>query len=297
MKLLVNIGSINGEIAGPELFEALCAVNPEARQYPEQPIKWQWFNSSLDQGDSRNNQLLLLLEKAGWQAHPKRGEKGPHEFALTYIRQYEPPDFDDLRLIQITPKVNNEGLSRTINGWVRFDVGVNLQPFNHTADFADAFAYWIVVPDRVKRLIATERWSGLSIKPTVVRDEDQNYPEGVVIPWEQFGNGEPWWEISSDATMPPLSSSMPMFDRFHKPLKDRGDFSKGVFIEHGLHRPIELHYCRAHINMMEPIDFALTFEGFGGGGDMPALIVSKRFYDFCERHNLTVDWVPVRIDT
>jgi hypothetical protein len=84
-----------------------------------------------------------------------------------------------------------------------------------------------------------------------------------------------------------------------------GDFLKGCFIDDGFYTPQEPHYKASEMANAEPFDLASTYEQFGNapiqsnpdaGPGERMLIASKRFYEFCVKNKLKMDWIPVRLD-
>ena len=107
---------------------------------------------------------------------------------------------------------------------------------------------------------------------------------------------KPYWELSSDMTLPPLSSKCSLWSNENKPFN--GDYDKGCFIREGLYSNPELHYERSALVSLSQFDIAQTHERFGNGAMVayPKLVCSKRFYELCSQHEWEFEWQPVRID-
>ncbi|MDP9175094.1 MAG: hypothetical protein M3O30_14700 [Planctomycetota bacterium] len=99
--------------------------------------------------------------------------------------------------------------------------------------------------------------------------------------------------------MPPVSPTMQLVDKNAKRVWP-GRIT-GVQRLEGLYS-VELHYRASDLRAIERFDIARTYEHFWGYDnnerqlDYCPLVVSKRFYDLCQCHNLKVDWLPVHID-
>jgi hypothetical protein len=127
----------------------------------------------------------------------------------------------------------------------------------------------------------------------------QRYYRGddAQVPWETYG--QPWWELTSDLTLPFVSPSMMLADRHGRRITD-GDFSKGCYRHEDLYGHAELHYRAEDIEpLVGTFDLAHTREAFGQVQDpsVRPLVASKRLYELCRSKGLQSGWAPVRIDT
>jgi hypothetical protein len=177
-------------------------------------------------------------------------------------------------------------------GYVELDV----HQLDNSADFALADTCRYVVPQRVKRVIESALSPHVLFRPALLSDplaRLENRPKSVS--WEAWG--PPWWELTSDYTLPAVSPSMDLRDPKGSPLAP-GDPTASYHRYEGLHIWPELHYRAADLRTVEPFGLARTLEHFGG--DIPSddrtLVASRDFYDLCVRHGLKAEWLPVRIE-
>ena len=102
------------------------------------------------------------------------------------------------------------------------------------------------------------------------------------------------WEVKPLVTMPPMSSRCTFHDE--KGNIVCGSNTEGYCIYEEYWQPPEYYYHRCDLDSITGVDLALTFELFGTNVRKKDVIVSKRFYQFCKSLDLTLDWIPVRID-
>lgn len=288
MRIIVSATGINLE---KEAIDALSRIYPEGRrgQYH--------FGFRLPQEDSRVHAIIKWLAAAG--LHPRSVDRqGPLDRSKEYLmrlhREYDPLDLEKSEYFELIPSSQTEGLFRNDRGEIKID-GRELQP---SADFASTKLSWIIVPDRVKRLLQQSDLHHIAFRPTVLVGgllaKDHKEP----VPWEVYG--EPWWELTSELILPPLSPSVDLRDANGQPLPyGSNNFSNGCHLREGLYSHPELHYPKRDLQAIEPFDAALTYEPFGNKGvplDWRKLVVSRRFREVCLEHEWNTDWVPVRID-
>lgn len=282
----INIGV---DEAGDRLFSDLL------RQYPGN----KWSRTFIYRGpvdDERTRRILDVLNNSGrspWRDTSRpMDEKG--EFFLRVEREYDSQDFGDCLFLELHPddeshvfdQPRRSGLAPLLKG-----------SLNDQIDFAFTMPTLYYVTSRVRRILEAGGLIGLKFSPTLLLPGLDALATTEPIPWET--HGEPWWELDSDFTMPPLSDSMTFTDMDGKILRKR-DFSNGFHRRDGLYMHPELHYRASDIEKLKQFDLARTYEPFGNRKgydrfDCP-LIASKRFYDFCIQHGLKTQWVPVRID-
>lgn len=113
--------------------------------------------------------------------------------------------------------------------------------------------------------------------------------------WEEAG-GEPWWQLTSDLTLPWLSARCTLADRNGEPFKENG--VNGCWLVEGFYHPAEMHYRRGDLAKVGEFDVALTQERFGNSpaNAYPAVVVSQRAYRLIREQDRKAVFVPVRID-
>ena len=102
----------------------------------------------------------------------------------------------------------------------------------------------------------------------------------------------PFWELTSDLVLPRLANTRQLIYGYNSAPFD-GDYSKVLILTDGFYTTAEYHYRASDLRAIEPFDVAVVSENLGG---FPDKIVSRRFYEFCKKEKLRMEWVPVRID-
>jgi hypothetical protein len=277
---------------GDSAFEDLVRIYPEGLQRPHS------FWCILPIDDSRTKSVLERLRQAGytpWQDRSRPRDKA-REFTLHLERRYDVAHLSFYPYLELSPRTEGSwGPYRDeATGFVKLDV----HQLDNSADFAAAYTSRYVVADRVKRLIELAGLSHVLFRPALLSDpEESGDEEGVskILRWEDWG--PPWWEITSDHTLPPVSSSMDLTDCKNTPVPP-GDPTISYTRREGLYLWPELHYRAGDMAPAATFDLARTLEHFGGElrwDDRP-LVASQRFYHFCIDHGLKAEWVPVQID-
>mgnify|MGYP005858920299 FL=1 len=243
----------------------LLTIYPDGRQNDRSFGVW------LVQGDPRVPMILACLHRLGYRQWQRQGERElSREYDLNLIREYDPGDFEQVEYAEFWPEL----------------------------DFAHTILGHILVQQRVRDLLLEGGFRHLVFQPTVLVSGRGVRPGRYTpMPWEQFKLSGPWWELSSDTVLPPLSPTVDLRDwRSGQPLRP-ADRLVRCSLREGFYNHGELHYRRSELSKLEPFDAALTFENFGPS-HAPAYrtVVSKRFYDCCQRHGLRGRWAPVRID-
>jgi hypothetical protein len=142
---------------------------------------------------------------------------------------------------------------------------------------------WIIVADKVKRLLESGHFVGLEFGEVVLKGKSIHAAT------------EPFWELKSSVTLPKMANT----HQFIHPGKTEaipftGDYSKIIMISDPPFRTGEVHYRRSDLQALGPFDIARTFEKYME--IHPALVISQRFYQFCEQHKLPLNVEPVRVD-
>ncbi len=145
------------------------------------------------------------------------------------------------------------------------------------------WANWIIVSDKVRKLMETQGFKGLEFGGVVLK--------GASV----HASKEPFWELKSSITLPVMANRHRFINPgMSAPEPFQGDFSKMIFIDDPPFRTGEVHYRRSELASLVPIDVARTFENLME--PHPALIVSQRFYQFCVKNKIPLSVQPVRID-
>ena len=243
--------------------------------------------------------MIHALESWGFRAW---NYKSPKEFGRDYelslVRIYDAFDWESADYLQLWPSVLDDVIhdsGRDESG--RMMLYRRSLREQRALDFARGEIEAILIPERVKRLLEKDSLKHVVFKPTIaVKGTGLAKECQAPLAWTEVGT-PPWWELSSDLVLPPLSPSMDLRDDKGNPIAP-GDCSKGCVPKEGHFNHAELHYRQRDLAAVEPFDVALTFETFGPRGPTkrPSLIASQHFYRVCVDHGLSTNWIPVRVD-
>jgi hypothetical protein len=219
----------------------------------------------------------------------------PNEFFLTLVRKDTRRDLEQSRFL-------------ALGGWKYIDSrhgigfrtkpeGIIILPIGPLRRKQDADTLWtmrpgwMVVPERVRRIIEPAGMRHVTFRPTIlVRGKGR--PEDPQVPWEKFG--EPWWELSSDLTLPPLSPTVKVVAQDGRPFI--GYEKQNLELREGHYMIPELHYLRREIEQCEPFDLGLSSEHLGKPPFQQMKVASQRLYRLFAEHKLKASWTPVRLD-
>lgn len=267
-------------------------VDELATIYPEGRVDDYRFRCRLPEGDDKLSAILEWLHGHGLKPFDvfvtKSGERD--RFRLARHREYDAADFAGVRYARLWPTARGNGLFRDERGRVKMIEG----DFPRRADLVRTPLSWVVVPDRVKAVIDAERFRGVAFRPTVLVGGSKLPSEAVPKPWSRFG--EPWWELTSDVVLPPLSPTMEVYDEVGN-LVSGGDCSGGCYPREGHYVQPEYRYRAEDLARVEPFDFARTAEVFGCAGhtDTWHYVGSRQIRELCLGHKWKCDWIPVRL--
>jgi hypothetical protein len=294
MKVVVHI-TATGYKLPDHVFHKLLNIHPEgaskARYQGVGDIIVTGWTLDLPIQDPRATEAIELLMREGWlvgeQMKWKRELRG---VTIWLDRKYSRGDlesspwlaFDGTRYIESYWRTAKEELIKVSAPRLR----------KSTADVV--FGDWpgIIVPDRVRRIIEPAGFLHVDFRPVAPVRSSDRFLDKDVVSWSKVG--DPWWEITSDFTMPPLSPSVEIVAQDGSPFV--GYENQWLGVREGLFRNPELHYRRQDIEQLLPFDLACTHEHFGKPPRGQRLIASQRFYQFFREHKLKAKWTPVRID-
>jgi hypothetical protein len=270
-----------------ELVEELAAIYPEGRTGES------WFRFDLIEDDPRLARILEWFDEhriKPWSLGNRPRDRAA-EYRLEHWRVYDPEDYVGVRHVRVVPQAKGNGLFRDDEGRIKVIEG----GFPRRADIIRTPLSWLVVPERVKSAIVRELFRGVVFRPTVLVGGHPSLSEMKPIPWSR--HGEPWWELTSDLVLPPMSPRMDLYDDQGEPVRN-ADCSRGCYAREGLYVHPEYRYREEDLGRIEHFDFTRTAEVFGRTGhvDTWRYIASARFREFCVGHNWRCDWIPVRID-
>ena len=281
----------------PDVIRRLKRIAPTK---PDQYDDQHRFSALLDAADPKLQRVLDVLHGAGlrqWQG------KADRNFGSEYVRndraEWEESDFAACELIQFWPAAHVQSERRDGRG--RMQVAV--EEMKWLAPIAAGWvARWPCVPERSRKLLAAERFARVGFRPMALRDRPRVGREPVPggtwgpVPW---GDRERWYEITTDAVLPPLAPGVPLGDRGGNPLARRDDFSRGLQILSPRTEPPLRYRGRDLRGLLGTCDVARTREVFVPPDQLPDCwwyVCSPRFREFCLTRKWKVDWTPVVIE-
>lgn len=277
------------------VFHRLLNIFPDgamkARRWGEGEITVTSWAADLPIQDARAIEAIELLTREGC-LHGERFHWKPAVRGVTIWldRKYSRRDLESSPLLAFDGARYIESYGRTQKDLFPKFSARKLQ--KSTADVV--FSDWprLIVPNRVRRIIEPAGLQHVVFTPVAPVPGGKKWRDEDVLPWSKVG--DPWWEITSDFTMPPLSPSVDVIAQDGTPFVGYEEQLLGV--REGIYRTPELHYLRRDLEDLTPFDLACTYEHFKKPPRSQRLIASQRFYQFFQKHNLKAKWTPVRID-
>lgn len=287
--------TITKDSVGEALYHELREVCPLGKR---QHV----FGGHLPADDITVLAAMDLLARHGLQPVSSYGKREGKQFLLTYYREYEDADFESCEFLKVSPQVyfsssayrSSDGTlilkppkKRIAGGYVVAD----FQPPYLSMPENDTFPT-IVVCDQVRALVSEAGLRHIVLRPTtpiLLRKPETAKPDSFA----------PYWEMTSDLILPHLGPQSVLIDGNGKPFTDMPGMSCHIREEQYWPekdvRPVELHYERSAMDVIDEFDLARTSEmsGIRAARDW---ICSQRFYHFCCLHRLKMDWIPVRIE-
>ncbi len=241
------------------------------------------FRVILPPDDPRISDVLEEMECRG--ILKEGGSRKPRplvEYHLDYHRSYDPEDFETARYLQLKHEVlvsyDAEGDE---SGRIRIDAA-RLHP---ELRLGCVLYQGIVVSDAIRIQMLEEGLIGPKFNRLLLSGP------GAVEAQDRF------WELTSSIILPPMPR-----DRVITHVNTPDDFEHVAGITDGKFFEKEIHYNEAAVGAIEPFDFAVTHEIFCGPGWKEThqgerrAIGSQRFRQFCIARDISMSWIPVRLD-
>ena len=268
MKTKYKIDSLFRDDLGDELFNQLCAI------YPEGCADGQSFYSALAREDPRVEVLLDTLRSHGYEPGSFQPSGHDKTFMMEVLRTYDVKDYQEAAYLVPYPEVTFHG-ERGEDGLITLD---EVEP-----------------NEQIAAVLPSATVVSASLKEEMERSGLLHLVFREVLITEEAGKSlsEPFWELTTDLTLPAVSPSMYWANSNGKPFN--GDPSKGKLLREAATGPeslivmAELHYQAEDLQAVEPFDMARMRE-------RSLEIVSQRFYQICAARQLNMWWMPVRID-
>ncbi|MCA9305628.1 MAG: hypothetical protein KDA16_03805 [Phycisphaerales bacterium] len=298
MKEYISIPTLQSDCVTDELIDSLATILPEGvrngRDASGKATR-SFCMDSIIQDDPRVNAILDTLRKHGMRPRSLDTPDRPrNEFWIVIRRKYSRSDLLQSEFL----KFNGLKYASEL-GWRTKPEGLVILPVRSLQRIIDSRSDtlytdrpgWTVVSDRVKDLVEQSDLRHISFRPTVLVS-GRGRPEDPMVSWSEVG--APWWEITSDYTMPPLSPTVEIVAQDGSPFVSYE--TQNLELREGSYEVPELHYRRSEIAEADWFDLALSHEHIGKPPHQQMKIASQRFYQFCSSHHIKASWMPVRID-
>lgn len=260
------------------IFNAVCHVWPEGKKSDRWGDEFN-FECWLEDKERAvlGDRILSICQEAGLS---RSMQGGPGTYGLDVDRIYEQSDYDSAeflllrrqREIQLDHERDDNGRLLLVASKAKTSIKLGR-----------IFPNWIIVSDRVKRSLETEKFKGLEFGEVVLKGKSIHAAR------------EPFWELKSSVVLPRIANRHQfVHPGMSTPEPFTGDYSKMIMLHDPPFRTGEVHYQKSDIDLLLPFDIARTFENFME--PHPALIISQRFYQFCLKNKIPVNVQPVRID-
>ncbi|MEX0775083.1 MAG: hypothetical protein WD042_05140 [Phycisphaeraceae bacterium] len=245
--------------------------------------------------------LLGILNDAGWERQWS-GLYAANRYQYAIGHRYDAQDFEACELLQTYSAQPTEDLD---TGWGQEGkLRIEYRDLRKKAKrrMALGIGSVILVSASMRKMIEDSQLGHARFRPTLLENTQESLEGRVhqLLPWSKAPDG-PWWELTSDVVLPPVTERTPLEDKDGKPVKP--DFSSGCWEAPVNFEIGHLHYARSALKKLPRFDIALTHEHWSNGhfpadpfGWLQRRIVSQRFYRFAVEHKLKVDFRPVEID-
>jgi hypothetical protein len=225
------------------------------------------------------DRLLHILNKHGI---PQSRRWAPGTFYFEANRRYDSDDLSASELLIVNIHCNEVQFESSRDPGGR----LILLPKKLRRNFVVGRIYpnYLVVSDKVMKLLAGGGFLGLRFNEVITLGGDGDSTPRI-------------WELTSSIVLPKMSNTHRFRcaggpETVHQPFQ--GDYTKVIGIDDPPYRAGEPHYLRSDIKALGAFDVALTFEKYLV--DHQALVVSQRFYQFCEKNGIPLGVSPIRID-
>jgi len=284
MKIFAIVLGLSASAIGDKPFQELCKLLPEGVHKSPGGIFLD-INCPID--DPRVQQMESILAAEGFEPATPFRRRGLKEYSLEFRRVYEIADLDTAEIMECQPVESDyfEYHNRA-DGCIELENYSSVSPIQSDIIGLAANADRFLVSPHVYTVFRDSGLQNLMFRSVQLAEK-----HGSTM-YEPVPRGT-YWEITSNFILPPLNRVNLVNER-GEPYT--GDPNNGCYPSDGLYKPAELRYRRADIQCLPSFGVALTREGFGVKGHLKSLVASKPFYELCKRHNLRMNWTPVRID-
>lgn len=252
----------------------------------------EWSRTCLTvEGDPAVNQIESLLRGAGVRTLAEVGNHRQSHYELSRTRVWEQSDLDVAEYLWLQVKKPTIGLFVEREGSQVLCTQADGLPKGRVG-----LAGWepaVFCPDAIRQRLEAATFRHLRFGVLKIKRRST----GPDL-FEDVPGHTPWWQLQSDRELPAMCEviersivrgSMP-------PLPTTRDHRGNVVLSEPPFGDLQPRYLESEWRERTPFDVAASYERTGIGEFGRMLVVSKRFYDFCEREGLKADWVPVRID-
>ncbi len=259
-------------------FEELCRLKAEARK----PTGFRAVVISKDPcGDGLIRHGIEVARKHGLT-------RAYHSSVSTYgyhvARGYDESDLSAAELLVLLRQGKAQGLSTPErDGQGRLILlAINAK---RSIRLRSVFPNHIIIADKVRRMLEDARFVGLHFGEVVIKGTSVRAAT------------EPFWELQSSIVLPKMANTDRLMHygwRGEPPQPFTGDYSRAVFIKDPPFDTGEVRYRRSHLTVLGPFDVARTLEYYTE--THPALVISQRLYQHCQKNKIALNVDPVLIE-
>lgn len=280
--------------------EAIAKVVAHTGKEPLGP-SWRF---GLYEHDPRLPGFRSFLENAGLRPQARFKAPGLNEYRLDRTCYYTDHDLDQYQYLRVWGEWVWPACSRNAEGLVPLVRGSFPKKRHQRERGVYHSRNLLIVSSVFKSLMEREGLERLLFLPTVVLSDSPTElvpetpsvfkprdPPPRRLEWSEIGE-EPWWEMTSDLVLPPVSPSVPL-ESISGGVTDRIHGVRMDMLSCG-----ELTYRDEDLRRVEPFDAALTVERWESPRDEArSMIVSQRFRQAARRNGLSIPiCCPVHVE-
>lgn len=269
---------------GPERLARLLELHPGGKDGHS------LFHLSLPEDDPITKSVLNEFGALGLTPCPDKGRKPDYsrEVWLRRFRVFSEQEIAEADFLIMQPKSRIELTGRTAQGLITIPK-YKLEGITRIGRTQSLTTWIILVSYTTRRALEKAGLSHMVFRPTQLLDfVERGSQELRPIPWDD--HGEPWHQLQSDVSMPPVSA--PTYTIYGNGQRVPPDSPTATFFKEDGYNDAVLYYEKASVHNLGPFDIALTHERLGGE-DYRLPIVSQRFRECVMKLGLECTWRPI----
>lgn len=291
MKPVYVIKDLYRNQIGEDLFGKIASLWP-----PGVSINGKWFYYEFRSDYDVFFAICKTMEDAGWRQSDAVGSATDRVFVVKAGQEPEEHDLLAAELLWCTASTDVKSWGMTRGNDPVLEITIGTAKAAHRIDSAIInydFYSRPVVPQRVRSLLEAGNLIGLDFKP--VRLTQGLTERRRFLEWAP--PYDPWWELSSNRFMPPVSPTMQLRIT---PGPRSGEKVAPGFTETWVQAVningsgLYIRYRRSDLERMEAFDIAVSIERFSV--DTRYIVVSQKFFRYCREKALNFTFRPVKIE-